>query len=186
MSPTTPGRHAAPTSSSPGRLSPAARSRTQPWHLTDIGKRLSHAATTDTCAPATDDWVHNGDSWTITNMSEDGFRKIGNRLGSSGVQPAKYPAEHVDLGCALTAHRAQGITVVTARTLIKPTSTWEHVYVAMPRASESNHAEVSHDQPDEKHDGSHGADSAEAPGRSSRTGRCSTRTPESRRSTRSQ
>ena len=42
-------------------------------------------------------------------------------------------AEHVDLGYAVTAHRAQGITVDTAHVLVEPTMTRENFYVAMTR-----------------------------------------------------
>jgi hypothetical protein len=42
-------------------------------------------------------------------------------------------AEHVELGYASTAHRAQGATVDTAHTMISPTTTREVFYVAATR-----------------------------------------------------
>jgi hypothetical protein len=60
------------------------------------------------------DWVRNGDTWTITGVRDDGsvtIREAGRRFGGSIVLPASYVADHVDLGYAVTAHRAQGVTV---------------------------------------------------------------------------
>jgi len=115
------------------------------------------------------DWVRNGESWTITGLREDGsatIRKTGKRFGSAIVLPAAYLAEHVDLGYAVTAHRAQGITVDTAHVLVEPTSTRENVYVAMTRGREANRAWVICDRPDENHDGPHPSDNSDATGRS--------------------
>ena len=90
------------------------------------------------------DWVRNGDMWTITAVGDDGTitiardygtgttvrddgaisaRRRGRRFGGSIVLPASYVAEHVDLGYAVTAYRAQGITTDTAHVLVEPTAT---------------------------------------------------------------
>lgn len=58
-------------------------------------------------------------------------------------------AEHVDLGYAGTAHRAQGVTVDTAHVLVEPTSTRENFYVAMTRGKHANRAYAILDRPDE-------------------------------------
>ena len=63
--------------------------------------------------------------------------------------PASYVAEHVDLGYAVTAYRAQGITTDTAHVLVEPTSTRETFYVAMTRGRHSNHAYVTLDRADD-------------------------------------
>ncbi len=70
------------------------------------------------------------------------------------------------LGYAVTAHRAQGITVDTAHVLVEPTSTRENVYVAMTRGRFWNRAWVICDRPDENHDGPHPSDNPDATGRS--------------------
>ena len=117
---------------------------------------------------AVQDWVRNGDRWTVTDVREDGsitVRKPGRR-GGAIVLPADYVAEHVDLGYAVTAHRAQGITVDTAHVLVEPTSTRENFYVAMSRGKESNQAWVILDRPDEIHSAPHPSDNEEATGRS--------------------
>lgn len=54
-----------------------------------------------------------------------------------------------NLGYAVTAHRAQGITTDTAHVLVEPTTTRENLYVAMTRGRESNRAYVILDRPDD-------------------------------------
>jgi len=98
-------------------------------------------------------WVRNGQTWTITAVRDDGsvtIRPTGARFGNSIVLPADYVAEHVDLGYAVTAHRAQGITTDTAHVLVEPTTTRENLYVAMTRGRESNQAYVILDRPDDQ------------------------------------
>lgn len=114
------------------------------------------------------DWVRNGDTWTITDVRDDGsvtIRPTGRRFGGSIVLPANYVAEHLDLGYAITAHRAQGVTVDTAHVLVEPTTTRENLYVAMTRGKHANHAYVILDRPDE-HAHSHPGDNPDATGRS--------------------
>lgn len=114
------------------------------------------------------DWVRNGDTWTITGVRDDGsvtIRPAGRRYGGSVVLPASYVADHVDLGYAVTAHRAQGVTVDTAHVLVEPTTTRENFYVAMTRGKHSNRAYVILDRADE-HAEPHPGDNPDATGRS--------------------
>lgn len=114
-------------------------------------------------------WVRNGDRWTITRLREDGsvqVRPAGHRFGGGIVLPADYVAEHVELGYAVTAHRAQGVTVDTAHTVVTATTTRENFYVAMTRGRDANHAYVATDRPDEAHSIPHPADNEEATSRS--------------------
>src|SRR5699024_11654466 len=97
------------------------------------------------------DWARNGDTWTIKGVRDDGsvtIRPTGRRFGGSILLPASYVAEHVDLGYAVTAHRAQGVTVDTAHVLVEPTTTRENFYVAMTRGKHSNRAYVGLDRAD--------------------------------------
>jgi hypothetical protein len=113
------------------------------------------------------DWVRNGQRWQITDVRDDGsitIRKPGRRFGAI-VLPADYVAEHVDLGYALTAHRAQGVTTDTAHVLVEPTTTRENFYVGMTRGREANRAYVILDRPDD-HAAPHPSDNEEATGRS--------------------
>ena len=114
------------------------------------------------------DWVRNGDTWTIKGIRDDGsvtIRKTGRRFGGIIVLPTAYVADHVDLGYAVTAHRAQGVTVDTAHVLVEPTTTRENFYVAMTRGKHANRAYVILDRPDENAH-PHPGDDADATGRS--------------------
>ena len=99
-------------------------------------------------------WVRNGDRWQILNVGRDGSAEV-RRLSGTGHGtvrlPASYVAEHVDLGYAVTAHRAQGITVDTSHVVVSGTTTRENLYVSMTRGRESNTAYVALDQPDDCH-----------------------------------
>ncbi|WP_133411899.1 hypothetical protein [Agromyces badenianii] len=61
-------------------------------------------------------WVRNGDRWTVLAVHGHGVlevRRHGHKWGRSTLLPAEYVAEHVQLGYAVTAHRAQGLTTDT-------------------------------------------------------------------------
>ncbi len=114
------------------------------------------------------DWVRNGDTWTITGVRDDGsitIRRTGRRFGGSIVLPAAYVTDYVDLGYAITAHRAQGVTVDTAHVLVEPTTTRENFYVAMTRGKHANHAYVILDRANE-HAHPHPGDNPDATARS--------------------
>lgn len=99
-------------------------------------------------------WVRNGDRWRVTDVMADGSvvaQRLGMRFGASVVLPAGYVAEHVDLGYAITAHRAQGMTVDTSHVVITGSTTRENFYVAMTRGRQSNIAYVALDRPDDSH-----------------------------------
>jgi hypothetical protein len=112
--------------------------------------------------------VRNGDRWTVTKLREDGsvtIRPINRRFGGSIVLPAAYVTEHLDLGYAVTAHRAQGVTTDTAHVVVTSTTTRENLYVAMTRGREENHAYVAIDRPDDDHSQAHPGDNPDATAR---------------------
>ena len=82
------------------------------------------------------------------------------------VLPASYVAEQVELGYAITAHRAQGITVDTSHVLATATTTKENFYVAMTRGREGNHVYVATDTADDTHVAPHPSDNTDATARS--------------------
>jgi conjugative relaxase-like TrwC/TraI family protein len=99
-------------------------------------------------------WVKNGDRWRITEIYEDGsslVRRLDARRRGSAVLPAEYVREHLDLGYAITAHRAQGITVNTTHVVITSSTTRENLYVSMTRGRDTNIVYVALDQPDDSH-----------------------------------
>ena len=99
-------------------------------------------------------WVKNGDRWRITDIRKDGsvvVRRLDPGRRGSVVLPADYVGEHLDLGYAVTAHRAKGITVDTSHVVVTTSTTRENLYVSMTRGRESNMAYVAVDQPDDSH-----------------------------------
>jgi len=118
-------------------------------------------------------WVRNGDRWMITKIHQDGavtIRRAGHTRGATVTLPAAYAAEHLDLGYAVTAHRAQGVTVDTCHILVTPTTTRENLYVAMTRGRNQNQAYVAIDRPDDTHDQPHPSDNPDATARTVLTG----------------
>ena len=152
-----------------GRITPAREATLVEGTLAGVGDTIITRRNERRLRTGTGrNWVRNGETWRITDVCEDGsitIRKPGRRFGSI-VLPADYVAEHVDLGYAVTAHRAQGITVDTAHVLVEPTTTRENFYVAMTRGKASNRAYVVLDRPDPTHSAPHPVDNEEATGRS--------------------
>lgn len=114
-------------------------------------------------------WVRNGSRWTVTGVREDGsvsIRPPGRRFGGGIVLPADYVAEHLDLGYAITAHRAQGVTTDTAHAVVTATTTRENFYVSLTRGAHSNHAYVTVDREDAEHAVPHPGDNPNVTARS--------------------
>ncbi|WP_344043593.1 MobF family relaxase [Nocardioides panacihumi] len=99
-------------------------------------------------------WVKNGDRWRVTDIRGDGsvgVRRLDpSRRGSAVLDPG-YVQEHLDLGYAVTAHRAQGVTVDTAHVVVTAATTRQNLYVSMSRGRDANIAYVALDQPDDSH-----------------------------------
>lgn len=98
-------------------------------------------------------WVRNGDLWQVNAVRRNGSLLVhpaGHRH-STVVLPSDYVATHVELGYAITAHRAQGLTVDTAHVLASSRTTRENLYVALTRGRDTNTVYVALDQPDESH-----------------------------------
>jgi conjugative relaxase-like TrwC/TraI family protein len=95
-------------------------------------------------------WVRNGDRWHVIAAHPDGsvtVRREDARTGGAIRLPADYAAAHLELGYALTARRAQGMTVDTAHVIVHSNEmSREAFYVAMTRGRESNTAWVAVDQ----------------------------------------
>jgi conjugative relaxase-like TrwC/TraI family protein len=87
-------------------------------------------------------YVTNGAAFTVTDINPDGSVTVRADRGRPVTLPATYVAEHVQLGYAVTAHRAQGATVDTAHLVAAPGMTREALYVALTRGRLANHAHV--------------------------------------------
>ncbi len=114
-------------------------------------------------------WVRNGDRWSVIGVHRNGsvdVRRPGRRWGSTVLLPASYVAQHVELGYAVTSHRAQGITTDTAHVVVAPSMPRENLYVAMTRGREANTAYVAVDRPDVAHVGPRPGDAADVTARS--------------------
>ncbi|NMM23846.1 MAG: relaxase domain-containing protein [Phycicoccus sp.] len=84
-------------------------------------------------------WVKNGDQWTVVGVRRDGSIDV-RRINGKGraTLPATYIREHVELGYATTAHRAQGRTVDTAHAFVSATTLREPLYVMATRGRDGN------------------------------------------------
>ena len=95
-------------------------------------------------------WVKNNDRWFVTVAHDDGsltIRREKSRWRTTITLPAAYVAADVELGYAITAHRAQGATVDAAHAVVSsPEMTREALYVAMTRGRESNRVYVATDE----------------------------------------
>ncbi|TFC49090.1 conjugal transfer protein [Cryobacterium sp. TMT2-17-1] len=114
-------------------------------------------------------WVRNGDRWTVTGVHRNGsvnVRRQGHRWGSAVRLPADYVKRHLELGYAVTSHRAQGITTDTAHVVVTTGMTRENLYVAMTRGREANTAFVAVDRPDVAHAGPRTGAGGDVPARS--------------------
>lgn len=85
------------------------------------------------------DFVKNGDRWNVESVGEDGSLKVRHvEHGGTVTLPAEYVSQNVELGFALTVHRAQGATVDTAHALIDARADRAGAYVGLSRGREEN------------------------------------------------
>lgn len=97
-------------------------------------------------------WVKNGDTWTLTQLRPDGSATLTRPGRAAGAVvsvdlPTAYVSEHLVLGYAMTAHRAQGRTVDVAHAYVTATTTREPLYVMATRGREANliYVDTTHD-----------------------------------------
>ncbi|AYF77731.1 hypothetical protein D7D52_32370 [Nocardia yunnanensis] len=87
-----------------------------------------------------DTGIDNGDLWRIHRIHHDGSITVtGTSHRGHVLLPADYINQHVELGYATTAHRAQGLTVRRAHMLLNATLGHALAYVGLTRGSEINH-----------------------------------------------
>jgi hypothetical protein len=92
------------------------------------------------------DWVKNGDRWTVTGVHAGvhagalTVRHTGS--GLTTMLPARYVAEHVDLGYASTVHTAQGLTADAMHGIVTGEESRQLLYTMLTRGRSENHAHV--------------------------------------------
>lgn len=99
-------------------------------------RRLTHG-------PDNDEWVRNGDRWTVLAGTSDELYLRLRGTGDDQALPAEYiEAGHLRVDYASTINRAQGATVDEAHVIIDERTDSKQMYVAMTRGRNANHAHV--------------------------------------------
>jgi conjugative relaxase-like TrwC/TraI family protein len=100
-------------------------------------RRNDPALTTTTGAP-----VRNRHTWTVDRVHADGTVTVSDPARGTVTLPARYAADAVELGWAVTGYGNQGTTTDAAIAVIEPASTRAGIYVALTRGRDTNHALV--------------------------------------------
>ncbi len=89
------------------------------------------------------DWVKNGDRWTVHNVHHDGSLTVHHqRAGKAVTLPGDYVRGSTELGYATTIHGAQGISVDTVHGLATGEESRQQLYTMLTRGSAANHLYV--------------------------------------------
>jgi hypothetical protein len=86
--------------------------------------------------------VRNRHTWTVTAVDENGSLTVTHPDRGDIALPARYVAEHVELGWAVTGYGNQGDTVDVGIAVLEPGTTRNHAYVAMTRGRHTNLAVI--------------------------------------------
>ncbi|WP_091414938.1 MobF family relaxase [Friedmanniella luteola] len=87
-----------------------------------------------------DDWVKNGDRWTVQHVSAAGGLQVKHlRTGRTTALPAGYVHNSVELGYATTIHGAQGVTADTMHGVITGDASRQQLYTMLTRGRTANH-----------------------------------------------
>jgi conjugative relaxase-like TrwC/TraI family protein len=89
---------------------------------------------------AANDWVKNGDRWTITRVGRRGDLIVRHNRSNLTVRlPADYVREWTGLGYATTIHGAQGVTADTTHGLLTGQESRQQLYTMLTRGRAANH-----------------------------------------------
>jgi conjugative relaxase-like TrwC/TraI family protein len=89
------------------------------------------------------DWVKNGDRWTITHIGQHGdLTARHTRSQLTARIPAHYVHESTGLGYASTIHAAQGVTADTMHGLVTGQESRQQLYTMLTRGRAANHLYV--------------------------------------------
>jgi conjugative relaxase-like TrwC/TraI family protein len=86
------------------------------------------------------DWVKNGDRWTITQVGQQGDLIVRHTRSHRTVRlPADYVQTSTGLGYATTIHAAQGVTADTMHGLATGQESRQQLYTMLTRGRAANH-----------------------------------------------
>jgi ATP-dependent exoDNAse (exonuclease V) alpha subunit len=86
------------------------------------------------------DWVKNGDRWTITRVGRRGDLTVRHSRSQLTVRlPIDYVHESTGLGYATTIHAAQGVTADTMHGLLTGQESRQQLYTMLTRGRHANH-----------------------------------------------
>jgi conjugative relaxase-like TrwC/TraI family protein len=105
-----------------------------------IGDRIATRRNDPTLETTAGVTVRNRHTWTVRSVSEDGGLVVTDAERGSVHLPADYVTRHVELGWAVTGYGNQGDTTDIAYAVVEPGTSRSHLYVAMTRGREANHA----------------------------------------------
>jgi ATP-dependent exoDNAse (exonuclease V) alpha subunit len=110
-------------------------------HVFYPGQPVVTRANNRTLKYGDDEWVRNGDRWTINAGTSDDLYLTNNATtGDRLALPAEYVAAgNVTVNYASTIHRAQGATVDEAHLVIHEHTNNRQLYVAATRGRQANH-----------------------------------------------
>ncbi len=87
-----------------------------------------------------DDWVKNGDRWTVHTVHRDGSLGVHHLSTGRPVSlPTEYVAAAAELGYASTIHGAQGISVDTVHSVATGEESRQQLYTMLTRGADANH-----------------------------------------------
>lgn len=110
-------------------------------------RRLTHG-------PDNEQWVRNGDRWTVLAGTRDEIYLEHRDSGDRQAIPADYiEAGHVSVDYASTIHRAQGATVDEAHLLLGEHTDAKQLYVGATRGRRANHIHTNPPAFDNEHHG---------------------------------
>jgi conjugative relaxase-like TrwC/TraI family protein len=93
-----------------------------------------------TYGPDNEEWVRNGDRWTVLAGTSDELYLHHRETGDHQALPGEYiAAGHLSEDYASTNNRAQGATVDEAHVILGERTNSKQLYVAMTRGREANH-----------------------------------------------
>jgi len=89
---------------------------------------------------SSNDWVKNGDRWTITHVTKQGDLRVRHTRSHRTLRlPAGYVCTSTGLGYATTIHSAQGVSADTMHGLLTGQESRQQLYTMLTRGRHANH-----------------------------------------------